>query len=134
MTNLKEKNQVNTTNITKITSRRWQILQEQAQEEVNNIPCGYVRKREEAYHNSIMTNISKIKRNKRNNQMPKDKLINKELTFIFEEKENLGSRKWQHWITKTETNNFKITRETSHFYILDNGGRISKDKLIACII
>lgn len=112
----------------KLTENRYNKILALAEDQKNTIPEAHNRKRLEKYNNTIIKEVS--------SQAKKiDILPTTKKTFIYTEAENLGSRKWQHWIQTVETIQAKLINETNCFYVFLNDYnrkiKISKNKILA---
>jgi hypothetical protein len=93
---------------------------------VDDIPKGHVRKRDEAPYGRLTDFLSRVTR--------KTKLeLNRKYNVASYEPRNLGSSKWPDWVKIVSMDEYIFKRETPTRLVTASGYQIGKEKILAII-
>jgi hypothetical protein len=112
----------------KMTMRAYNKTVELANEEIKTIPTSQnrkaIKKIYEVQNNEIRKNVKMM-----------DTLeIGKNYKFLVKKQINLGTKKWSDLTYEFEIIDFKYAGQTENFYKDENGDKVSKDRVVACIV
>lgn len=117
-----------------ITSRRWELIKEEVQKGVSEIPSS--RNRVKAAREASLY-YKALEASDKKSKVEVELKSGKEYKFVVAESVNLGTKKWSDFVTEYRLEKMKYARETNDFYVFLSGyGReykLAKHKVV-CVI
>lgn len=102
-----------------ITIKDFEKIRESAEAKATTIPAAHCRQKREAEESAVLNGIKSAK----------ERTPGKPKFFIYETGENLGTKKWSHWIRIHETMTIRPgTKETEKTW-----GGIRKSSILAVV-